>query len=73
MAMHSVLASCKLQMLDNYGVVEGKEVTKTHTYSKIRTAAADSEVFALATAIDTLTQPTCDSVRAIRVSELTSD
>lgn len=69
--MASVLASCKLQMLDNYGFVEGKELTKTHTYSKIRTAAADSEIFALASAIDTLTEPTCDSVRAIRVSELT--
>ncbi len=71
--MASVLASCKLQMLDNYGVVEGKEVTKTHTYSKIRTAAADSELYALATAINTLTAPTCDSVRAVRVSELASD
>ena len=71
MAMQSTLASCSLRMTDNYGVVDGKEVVKTHTYNKIRTSAADSEIFALAQAIDSLTQPTTDAVYAVRVSALT--
>ena len=73
MAMQSVLESTKLRMTDNYGVVEGKTVTKQHTYSKIRTTAADSEIFALAQAIDGLTEPTTDAVHAIRVSALSDN
>ncbi len=73
MAMQSVLESTTLRMTDNYGVVEGKTVTKTHSYSKIRTSAADSEIWALARAIDGLTQPTTDAVYAVRVSALTEN
>lgn len=70
MAMQSVLESCKLRMTDNYGVVDGKTVTKSHTYSKIRTAAGDAEIYALARAIDSLTEPTTDAVHAVRVMSL---
>ena len=71
MAMQSVLESTTLRMTDNYGVVDGKTVTKQHSYSKIRTTAGDSEIYALARAIDGLTEPTTDAVYAVRVTALT--
>ena len=71
MAMQSVLESTTLRMTDNYGVVEGKTITKTHSYSKIRATAGDSEIYALARAIDGLTEPTTDAVYAVRVTALT--
>ncbi|MBR0384003.1 MAG: DUF1659 domain-containing protein [Eubacteriaceae bacterium] len=71
MAMQSVLESTTLRMTDNYGVVDGKTVTKQHSYSKIRATAGDSEIYALARAIDSLTEPTTDAVYAVRVTALT--
>ena len=56
-----------------YGVVDGKTVTKHHSYSKIRTAAGDAEIYALARAIDSLTEPTTDAVHAVRVSALSDN
>lgn len=69
--MASVLESTKLRMVDNYGVVEGKTVTKNHTYSKIRSTADDQEILALAKAIDGLTTPTTDEVYAVRTTAIT--
>ena len=73
MAMQSVLESTTLRMTDNYGVVDGKTVTKHHSYSKIRTAAGDAEIYALARAIDSLTEPTTDAIHAVRVSALSDN
>ena len=69
----SILESTKLRMVDNYGVVDGKTVTKSHTYSKVRATAGDSEIYALAKAIDNLTTPTTDEVYAVRTSMITND
>lgn len=69
----SILESTKLRMVDNYGVVDGKTVTKSHTYSKVRATAGDSEIYALAQAIDSLTTPTTDEVYAVRTSTITND
>lgn len=68
----SILESTKLRMVDNYGVVDGKTVTKSHTYSKVRATAGDSEIYALAQAIDQLTTPTTDEVYAVRTSMITN-
>ena len=73
MTMQSVLESTTLRMTDNYGVVEGKTVVKNHSYGKIRTTAGDSEIFALAQAIDSLTEPTTDAIHAVRVSALSDN
>ena len=73
MAVQTVLESTKLRMVDNYGVVEGKTVTKNHTYSKVRTTAGDSELYDLARAIDSLTSPTTDEIYAVRTTAITNE
>lgn len=73
MAVQTVLESTKLRMVDNYGVVDGKTVTKNHTYSKVRATADDSEIYDLARAIDSLTTPTTDEVYAVRTTAITSE
>ena len=69
--MASILESTKLVMKDNYGVVEGKTVVKSHTFSKIKSNADDSALFELAQAIDGLNTPTCDEVKAVRTTSIT--
>ncbi len=75
MAMQSILESTTLRMHDDYGMdpQTGKAITKNHSYSKILKNAEDSAIYALAQAIDGLTEPTTDAVYAVRVTSLIDD
>ena len=70
MAIQSVMTGKSLKVLNNYGTVGGKVVTKTKSYANIAPAATDDALMATAKAIDALTQPTMEGTYAVETRQL---
>lgn len=54
--------SNKLQVRSNYGVVDGKEVIKSKTYSNLKETAANDDIYAVAESLASLQAPTMEEV-----------
>ncbi|AFA49438.1 DUF1659 domain-containing protein [Acetobacterium woodii] len=54
--------SNKLQVRSNYGVVDGKEVIKSKTYSHLKETATDDDIYAVAESLASLQVPTMEEV-----------
>ena len=54
--------SNKLQVRSNYGMVDGKEVIKSKTYSNLKETAVDDDIYAVAQALAGLQTPAMEDV-----------
>nr|WP_320026812.1 DUF1659 domain-containing protein [uncultured Acetobacterium sp.] len=54
--------SNKVQVRSNYGMVDGKEVIKSKTYSNLKASAANDDIYAVAEALAGLQVPTMEEV-----------
>ena len=52
----------KIQIRSNSGMVEGKEVIKSKTYSNLKETAVDDDIYAVAQALAGLQTPTMEEV-----------
>ncbi|MBC3805035.1 DUF1659 domain-containing protein [Acetobacterium fimetarium] len=52
----------KIQIRSNYGMVDGKEVIKSKTYSNLKETAVDDDIYAVAQALAGLQTPTMEEV-----------
>ncbi|KAF5090561.1 DUF1659 domain-containing protein [Acetobacterium wieringae] len=62
--------SNKLQVRSNHGVVDGKEVIKSKTYSNLKETAVDDDIYAVAEALASLQVPTMEEVLKIETTLL---
>lgn len=62
--------SNKLQVRSNHGIVDGKEVIKSRTYSNLKETAADDDLYAVAEALSDLQVPAMEDVLKIETSLL---
>jgi|GEM_PF-681010 len=72
MAIVSDFLSCKLVTKLNYGIVDGKELTKKKSYPNVKETATIEAIHAMGTTIASLQQPTLEEVFRVR-DELLSD
>ena len=63
--------STKLQVRSNYGMVDGKEVIKSKTYSNLKETAVNDDVYAVAEALAGLQVPTMEDVFKVETTLLT--
>jgi len=70
MAITKQLTGKSLKVLNNYGTVDGKVVTKTKTYSQILPAATDEAILTVAKAFDALTSPTMEGTYVVDTNQL---
>jgi len=54
--------SNKIQIRSNYGLVDGKDVIKSKTYSNLKASAGNDDIYAVAAALATLQAPTLEEV-----------
>ncbi len=62
----------KMQIRSSYGVVDGKDVIKTRTYSNVKEDAADEGIYAVAEAIAGLQEAVMEEVILVESSLLVS-
>ncbi|OXS24847.1 MAG: hypothetical protein BI182_11805 [Acetobacterium sp. MES1] len=62
--------SNKLQVRSNHGVVDGKEVIKSKTYSNLKETAVDEDIYAVAEALASLQVPTMEEVLKVETTLL---
>lgn len=62
--------SNKLQVRSNYGMVDGKEVTKSKTYANLKATAGNDDIYAVAETLAGLQAPTMEEVFKIETSLL---
>ncbi|HAZ05793.1 DUF1659 domain-containing protein [Acetobacterium wieringae] len=62
--------SNKLQVRSNHGVVDGKEVIKSKTYSNLKETAVDDDIYAVAEALASLQVPTMEEVLKVETTLL---
>jgi len=65
MALQKQITGKSLKVVNNYGAVDGKVVTKSKTYGSFLVEATDEKVMAVATAIDALTVPTMEDTYVV--------
>lgn len=73
MAISRVKNSVALQMVNNYGEVEGKLVKKTKSYNYVRTNAPDDAIYAVYEAIDALQEADAENCFVVAKDELISE
>lgn len=54
--------STKLQIRSNYGVVDGKDVIKSKTYSHLKASAVNDDIYAIAETLASLQEPVMEEV-----------
>lgn len=62
--------SNKLQVRSNYGMVNGKEVTKSKTYANLKATAGNDDIYAVAETLAGLQAPTMEEVFKIETTLL---
>ncbi|MBU4439424.1 MAG: DUF1659 domain-containing protein [Firmicutes bacterium] len=62
MSVTTNFVSNKVQVRSNYGMVDGKEVIKSKTYSNLKASAANDDIYAVAEALAGLQVPTMEEV-----------
>jgi len=73
MAITSEVLSTKMVTRLNYGLVDGKEMIKSKTYSNVKTAATIDSIHAIATVISGLQVPTLEEVQRTQGSLIFDD
>jgi len=54
--------SNKVQVRSNYGLVDGKDLIKSKTYSNLKASATDDDIYAVAEALASMQEPTMEEV-----------
>jgi len=62
--------SNKLQVRSNYGMVNGKEVTKSKTYANLKATAGNDDIYAVAETLAGLQAPAMEEVFKIETTLL---
>lgn len=62
MPVTTSFVSNKVQVRSNYGLVDGKEVIKSKTYSNLKATAVNDDIYAVAEALAGLQVPTMEEV-----------
>jgi len=62
--------SNKLQVRSNHGIVDGKEMIKSKTYSNLKATAVDDDIYAVAEALAGLQVPTLEEVFKVETTQL---
>lgn len=70
MAVTKVQTGKSLKMLMNYGIVDGKVVTKSKSWAQIAFAATDEQIVAVANQIDTIMAPTMEGTYVVDTNQL---
>lgn len=72
MAISKENLTTKMQIRSSYGVVDGKEVIRSRTYSNVKEDALDEGVYAVAEAIAGLQEAVMEEVILVEASLLVS-
>src|SRR5665647_274051 len=54
--------SNKVQVRSNYGLVDGKELIKSKTYSNLKASAVNDDIYAVAEALASMQEPAMEEV-----------